>query len=75
MNLILSLAVGALLAVQDGGKERLEAGIKKQIGGVSGNYDLARTGIPWVKGLDAAMNKGKPILLFQLLGNFDDVFC
>ncbi len=38
-------------------------------------YDLSRTGIPWVKGLDAALNKGKPILLFQLLGEFDDVHC
>ena len=34
-----------------------------------------RSGIEWNKGLDAALNKGKPILLFQLLGNFDDVYC
>lgn len=40
-----------------------------------GDYDLAKTGLPWVKGLEAAKNQGKPILLFQLLGNFDDVHC
>ena len=31
--------------------------------------------LPWVRGLDAATNRGKPVLLFQLLGNFDDVHC
>jgi hypothetical protein len=38
-------------------------------------YDLARTGIEWHRGLEAALHKGKPVLLFQLLGNFDDVYC
>lgn len=38
-------------------------------------HDLARTGIAWEKGLDAALHRGKPILLLQLLGNFDDVYC
>jgi len=33
------------------------------------------TQIPWVEGLEAAQNKGKPILLFQLLGRFDDTYC
>jgi len=38
-------------------------------------FDLSRTGIEWRKGLDAALNKGKPILLLQILGNYDDVYC
>ena len=70
-----SLILTLFLCAQDGGNELAEYGIKNQIGVASAKYDLARTGIPWVKGLDAALNKGKPILLFQLLGNFDDVYC
>lgn len=31
--------------------------------------------IPWVEGLEAAKNQGKPVLLFQLLGRYDDRFC
>lgn len=38
-------------------------------------YDLARTRIEWGQGLESALGKGRPILLFQLLGNFDDAFC
>lgn len=38
-------------------------------------FDLSRTGIKWHKGLDAALNQGKPILLLQILGNYDDVYC
>lgn len=38
--------------------------------------DLAKTtGIEWHKGIDAAKDQGRPILLFQLLGNFDEKFC
>ena len=33
------------------------------------------TGLSWVEGLEAAKKSGKPILLFQLLGRFDDVHC
>lgn len=40
-----------------------------------GDVDLSKTGIPWVKGLEAAKNQGRPILLFQLLGDFDDTYC
>lgn len=40
-----------------------------------GDYDLSKMGIPWVEGLEAARDKGKPILLFQLLGRLDDVHC
>ena len=42
---------------------------------VSVDYDLARTGIAWREGLDAALNRGKPVLLFQLLGGFSKVHC
>ena len=38
-------------------------------------FDLSKTGIEWKRGLDAALNKGKPILLLQILGNYDDVYC
>ena len=38
-------------------------------------YDLTRTGIQWHRGLDAVVHRGKPILLLQILGNFDDVYC
>ena len=38
-------------------------------------YDLSKTGIEWHKGLDAVLGKGKPILLLQILGNYDEVFC
>jgi hypothetical protein len=42
---------------------------------VAGDVDLAKTGIPWVEGLEAARGQGKPILLFQLLGRLDDTYC
>ena len=39
-------------------------------------YDLeGRTGIDWHRGLDAVLGGTKPILLFQLLGEFDQVHC
>lgn len=38
-------------------------------------FDLSKTGILWHKGLDAALHQGKPVLLLQLLGNYDDVYC
>ncbi|MBK7875680.1 MAG: hypothetical protein IPJ77_08005 [Planctomycetes bacterium] len=41
----------------------------------SPDYDLARTGIAWRAGLDAALHRGKPVLLFQLLGDFAKVHC
>ena len=49
--------------------------MKKTIGAAPEKFNLAETGIAWNRGLDSALNKGKPILLFQLLGNFDDVYC
>lgn len=38
-------------------------------------YDLSQTKIEWVEGLEGALGRGKPILLFQLLGRFDDAMC
>jgi hypothetical protein len=73
--LILSLALCGTLSAQDFGKRKVEQPIKEKLAPLSEKFDLARTGIEWTKGLDAALNKGKPILLFQLLGNFDDVYC
>ena len=43
--------------------------------GPDGKVDLAQTGIGWVEGIDAALGRGKPILLFQLLGRLDDALC
>ena len=41
----------------------------------AGDVDLSKTGLPWVEGLAAAKNQGKPVLLFQLLGRLDDTYC
>ena len=72
---ILTLVLATTLAAQDEGKRKVEFPIKKNLDPLPEKFDLARTGIEWNKGLEAALNKGKPILLFQLLGNFDDVYC
>lgn len=74
-TLILSLALCATLAAQDEGKRKVEQPLKKSLAPAAEKFDLVRTGIEWNKGLEGALNKGKPILLFQLLGNFDDVYC
>ena len=74
MLLILVLGT-ALTAQQDKTKREVEEPVKKTIGAAPEKFDLAGTGIAWNRGLDSALDKGKPILLFQLLGNFDDVYC
>jgi len=72
---ILTLILATTLAAQDEGKRKVEQPLKKSLGPLPEKFDLARTGIEWSKGLDAALNKDKPVLLFQLLGNLDDVYC
>jgi len=74
-SLLLVLTLSATLWAQDEGKRAVESQIKRNIGPASEKFDLARTGIVWTEGLDSALNKQKPILLFQLLGKFDDVYC
>ena len=74
-TLILSLALASFSWAQDVGKREVESPLKRSLGPVAEKFDLAKTAIDWNKGLEAALNKGKPILLFQLLGNYDDVFC
>ncbi|MBI3854532.1 MAG: hypothetical protein HY293_02445 [Planctomycetes bacterium] len=74
-SMALILALCASLQAQDEGKKKVESPIKKSLGPAPEKFDLARTGIEWNRGLEAAVNKGKPVLLFQLLGNFDDVYC
>ena len=74
-TMLLSLALATTLFAQDQGKKLVEQPIKKSLAPVAEKFDLSRTGIEWNKGLEGALNKGKPILLFQLLGNFDDVYC
>ena len=74
--MLLTLILGTtLMAQQDQGKRLVEQPVKKNLGPAAEKFDLAGTGIDWKKGLDSALNQGKPILLFQLLGNFDDVYC
>ena len=74
--MLLTLMLGtALMAQEDKGKREVEAPIRRNIGPAPEKFDLAGTGIGWKQGLESALNKGKPILLFQLLGNFDDVYC
>ena len=38
-------------------------------------YDLSKTGITWHEGIESVLDRDRPILLFQLLGKFDDVYC
>lgn len=38
-------------------------------------FDLASTGIEWHRGIDSVLGGDRPILLFQLLGDFDDAYC
>ena len=82
----LTLGLGALLLAQDEGKKKVEQPLKRTFGGERpileaaksappAKYDLAKTGIEWHKGLESVLNKGKPILLLQILGNYDDVYC
>ena len=42
---------------------------------VQPRFDLTSTRIDWVEGIDKALGRDKPILLFQLLGRFDEEFC
>jgi hypothetical protein len=77
-NLLLALPIFVwvpALVAQDRSKEDVESPLKRAITPAPGNFDLTKTAIEWKKGLDAALNQGKPVLLFQLLGNFDDVYC
>ena len=74
-SLLLVLTLSATLWAQDESKYKVESPIKKSIGPAPEKFDLSRTGIAWTEGLDSALNKQKPILLFQLLGKFDDVYC
>ncbi len=71
---ILALALGAF--PQDEGKRKVEGPLRAALESSSpAKFDLAKTGIAWHKGLDAVLHREKPILLLQLLGNYDEVFC
>jgi hypothetical protein len=72
---VLSLVLATTSAAQDEGKRKVEQPIRKSLAPASEKFDLSTTGIEWTKGLEGALNRSKPILLFQLLGNFDDVYC
>ena len=65
----------ALWGQEDKAKKLVELPMKTAIEIDPEKFDLAGTGIAWSRGLDSALHKGKPVLLFQLLGNFDDVYC
>jgi hypothetical protein len=74
-TLILALVISATAGAQDGAKRSVEQPLKHGIAPRPEKFDLAAGGIDWHQGLDSVLNQGKPILLFQLLGNFDDVYC
>jgi hypothetical protein len=59
----------------DMAKDRVEAPLKAASPMIADKVDLGKSGLEWRMGLAAALNQGKPILLFQLLGNLDDVYC
>lgn len=72
----LSLAPqGAPLARPEGDPPHAAATTDAHDAHVHVPYDLTRTGITWSEGLDSALNRGKPVLLFQLLGDFAQVHC
>ena len=73
--LLTLICATALWGQQDKAKKEVENPVKNSIGGAPEKFDLAGTGISWSRGLESVLNKEKPILLFQLLGNFDDVYC
>ncbi len=70
------LALVPALFAQDQPKKAVESPLKRAVAEpASEKFELPGNGIAWKKGLDAALDQGRPILLFQLLGNFDDVYC
>ena len=70
------LALASLVFAQDRPKEAVEFPVKQALStSAPAKFGLSKSGIDWKKGLDAALHQGKPVLLFQLLGNFDDVYC
>ena len=74
LALALSLTPG--LCAQDESKGIVERPYRSAAPAtMPGRYDLSKTGIEWHRGLDAALGKEKPILLLQILGNYDEVFC
>ena len=54
---------------------RSEPDHRVPIAPVQPTFDLQATHIDWVEGFDKALGREKPILLFQLLGRFDEKFC
>ena len=77
LTVTLALFATTLVFGQDRPKDRIEVPIKKALAPAPdrGTYDLSKTGIEWHKGIDKVVDRGKPILLFQLLGDFDDLLC
>ena len=74
--ILASLVLLGALAAQDRPKELVEEPIKLLLPSPGPEkYDLAKSGIDWHEGIDAVLNRKQPILLFQLLGNLDDVYC
>lgn len=72
------LAATAALSAQDADRSKriVERPLKKTLAAPPDKVDLRDvTGLTWHEGLEAVVNRGKPIVLMQLLGRFDDVFC
>jgi hypothetical protein len=77
---MMSFLMATLLAAPQGLDQPKKMGVERPLlermsQPVSEKVDLAKSGIDWKRGLQAALNESKPVLLFQLLGNLDDVHC
>jgi len=72
------LLATAALSAQDADRTKrfVERPLKKALAAPPDTVDLREaTGLVWQEGLEAVVNRGKPIVLLQLLGRFDDVYC
>ena len=73
---ILVLTFALLAAAQDAAKRKVELPLREAAAAPPvERFDLSRTGIEWHKGIETVLGGEKPILLFQLLGNLDEVYC
>lgn len=48
---------------------------KVALGRITGQWGTDGDGILWKRSLDEAVGRGKPILVLQLFGEFDEEFC
>ena len=71
----LLLAAATALGSQEDRSKRIVEGPLKTALGPSDKVDLGADGLVWHEGMDAVVDRGRPVVLMQLLGRLDDVFC